>query len=132
MANLTFDVGLGARKSARELDEDTPLHLLVLGAFSGGTVDELHPVAINVDNFDAVMRRLIPEITLDLTAKGMGSVTLTFEDLDHFHPDALYRRLDMVSELRESRARLQDPARFEAETARLLTSPRLSMCHHSE
>ncbi len=121
MANLTFDVGVGASRSARELDEGTPLHLLVLGAFSGGTVEDLHPVSIGVDNFDAVMRRLIPEVTLDLSAQGMGKVTLAFEDIDHFHPDSLYRRLDVVAELRESRARLKDPARFEAETARLLS-----------
>ncbi len=98
--------------------------MLVLGDFSGNAKTEpgrnAAPVKIDIDNFDTVMQRLGPVAAVDLGELGAGELTLAFTSLDDFHPDRLYRDLEIVAALRESRERLVSPASYAAEAARLL------------
>lgn len=81
-----------------------PMRLLVVGDFSGRPAAERRPLAdrpthrVDVDNLDAVIARLAPRLE---TAAG----TVDFTQLDDFHPDALYQRLQLFDVLRQERAR---------------------------
>jgi type VI secretion system protein ImpC len=100
---LEFEFNLG-RPAARGASErrQQPMRLLVMGDFSGHGAAERPALAmrpthrVDLDNLDAVMKRLAPRLRL-------AAGELHFERLDDFHPDALYARLDLFQALREAR-----------------------------
>ena len=60
-------------------------------------------LAANADNLDAVMARLAPKLRLTLNGgAGGAALTIGFAQLDDFHPDALYQRLELFQSLRRS------------------------------
>src|SRR5262245_731761 len=111
-----FDIRYGG--SSR--DDEAPMRLLVLGDFSGKPPDARPPLAsrptlrVDPDNFEQVLRRLRPQ----LDAPG-GPIE--FEQLDDFHPDRLYSRLELFNTLRQ--ARLAPPSGSDPLLGRLLGKP---------
>jgi type VI secretion system protein ImpC len=101
---LEFDLGFG--RAGRPRDESKPMRLLVFGDFSGAAAAERPPLAsrptvrVDVDTIDDVMKRLSPRLS---TPTG----EIRFAQLDDFHPDQLYARLDLFQALREARANPQ-------------------------
>jgi len=97
---LKFDVGFGRHGRRREGGD--PMRLLVLGDFRGSAVAERPPLAsrptqqVDVDTIDAVLRRMRPALTVP-------AGEIRFEQIDDFHPDRLYARLDVFKALREKR-----------------------------
>lgn len=93
--------------------EDRPFYLLVLGDWTAdGPRRELanrRPVEIDRDNFDDVMNGLGIKLGLDI---GGSSTELEFRSLDDFHPDEIYKRLPVFSELRDLRKRLRNSDTF--------------------
>jgi type VI secretion system protein ImpC len=83
---------------------DGPMRLLVLGDFSAKPAAERPTLAsrpihrVDIDSLDAVMQRLAPALKLPA-----GDVDFT--QLDDFHPDALYQRLELFDALRQARAK---------------------------
>lgn len=102
-----FDLGRAGRPRDDARSRRGAMRLLVLGDFSGKPAAERPPLAgrptqrVDVDNLDTVLRRLAPRVALP-------SGELHFEELDHFHPDALYARLPLFQALRDARS--QPPA----------------------
>ena len=93
------------RLRAEPADPETPFRILVAGDFSGGTGKNRRTIEIDRDNFDAVMERVAPELSLPF---GSGDVVLKFRELDDFHPDRLFQNLAPFQKLRELRAGLED------------------------
>ena len=105
---LEFNLDLG--RTARSLPTGRrrgPMRLLVLGDFSGKPAADRPPLPerptqrVDLDNLDDVIARLAPRLTL-------AAGELRFEQIDDFHPDALYTRFELFDALRRSRA--QPPA----------------------
>jgi len=131
---IGFEVNLGAAGDGRD---GVPRHsdrmrILVLADFSGRsnrgfeTVADLasRPImALDLDTFDTVFRRLAPGLVFGTSIGGAAGVAVEFDSLEDFHPDRLYATLEPFRALRESRARLLDPASFEQEASRLMESP---------
>ena len=94
--------------------DQPPFRMLVLGDWSGdGSKKDLadrRPFEIDRDNFDEAIRKMGAAVNLDL---GEG-VELRFEELDDFHPDQIFERVPVFSELRDLRKRLKDPNQFNA------------------
>ena len=113
-------------------DPAAPLRLLIMADFSGRANRETPgPLAdlanrplltVDIDNLDAVMARMAPKLRLTGTEPG-SVVTLSFSQLDDFHPDTLYQRLEGFQALRRSRARLLNPASFAQAAAELAPLP---------
>lgn len=109
-------------------DSDAPPRLLIMADFSGRGQREppaadpdlaSRPLlAVDADHFSAVMARLEPTLRLPLTAG--ADLAVRFTQLDDFHPDAFYRRLEPFQALRRTRARLLDPAHFTQAAAELV------------
>lgn len=97
-------------------DRDRPFRILVLGDFSGkGSRGEVvmgvrKPIAIDRDNFDAVLESL--KVTLRLELEGGAALDIPFHELDDFTPDRLFDRLPVFRKLRELRRQLEDPETF--------------------
>jgi type VI secretion system protein ImpC len=115
---LEFDLNFGRTRSPR--DDSDPMRLLVLGDFSGKAPEDRPPLAerptqrVDVDNLDDVLRRLRPQLTLP-------AGTIWFEQIDDFHPDRVYARLELFQRLRETRA--APPAANDDMLGRLLGKP---------
>ncbi len=95
--------------------EDLPFRILMLGDWSGGAegpVSGRRPVEIDRDNFDEVMARLKPHVHLDF--EDGSTLSLEFGSLDDLHPDEIFRRVPVFSELRGLRKRLRDSDSFNA------------------
>ncbi|MFZ1641385.1 MAG: type VI secretion system contractile sheath large subunit [Candidatus Contendobacter sp.] len=110
-------------------DPNTPPRILIMADFSGRGQREppaagldlaSRPLlAVDVDRLDAVMAKLEPKPRLPLAMASGADLTVGFAQLDDFHPDALYQRLDLFQALRRTRARLLDPASFAQAAAEL-------------
>jgi type VI secretion system protein ImpC len=117
-ARLEFDLGFG--RSGRRRDDSEPMRLLVVGDFSGKAVAERAPLAsrpthrVDVDNLDDVVQRLLPRLTV-------AAGEIRFKQIDDFHPDRLYDRLDLFETLRQARAK--PPAGSDDLLGRLLGKP---------
>jgi type VI secretion system protein ImpC len=104
-------------------DPETPFRILILGDFSGrenrgsSEFDDgpagRQPVELDRDNLDEVIAKLSPEINLPLDDKAIHTVIIGFKELDDFHPDRLYERLEIFQDLRNARGLLDDPRTFE-------------------
>jgi type VI secretion system protein ImpC len=98
-----------------------PVRIAVLGDFSAGaasgrldTGEELarrKAIPVEFDTLEDTLARLGVKLTLPIGDEGAG-VELEFADLDAFHPDALYRNLDMFRALGDLRKRLNNTATF--------------------
>ncbi len=109
-----------AREQIPNSDEDF-FPIAILGDFSGRTASEGSlsspppgPVRINCDNFDVVFKRFDVLLRLKPDEISHESISLSFGQLEDFHPDQLIRRIAPLSHLLDLRARLLDPIQAEA------------------
>ena len=117
---LEFDLTFGRPGGGRSRDDGEPMRLLVMGDFSGRPAADRPPLAerpthqVDLDTIDAVMRRLRPFVPL-------ASAGIDVQQIDDFHPDSLYRRLELFQALRQ--ARNKPPAEAGELLGRLLGKP---------
>ena len=118
---LSFDFDLRPHPNAKRRAEEAPLRILVLADLAGrgsrtdarlGDLASRRPLAIDLDTLDAAFSTLAPELELAVDAE--QTLQIGFEDLEAFHPDALFDRLGLFQEARGLRRRLADPATFAA------------------
>jgi type VI secretion system protein ImpC len=104
-----------------------PKRILILGNFGGRLPGEpaakplaertLH--AIDLDTFDQALARLQPRIRLAPSEKDGALLEIEIGEIDDFHPDTMYSRLELFSSLRDLRKRLLDPKTFAQAAAEL-------------
>ncbi|MEZ5353920.1 MAG: type VI secretion system contractile sheath large subunit [Bryobacteraceae bacterium] len=91
-------LGIEDERRAGEVDPDRPLRMLVIGDFSGRgwrkgpLAERAKPVAVDIDNFDAVLGWHKPFVDV----AGIG---LKFSTLDDFHPERLVAHPDLFLDL---------------------------------
>lgn len=100
-----LDVSPGEQRSNTPREPDDPFRILIAGDFSGranrGVREPLagrRPILIDRDNVDETMEEMRPRLSI-------SGIALEFNELDDFHPDALYRRVPVLRELAEKRER---------------------------
>jgi type VI secretion system protein ImpC len=123
---IHLDVTAGREKVHEQPSSETPFRVAILGDFTGRgnrklseTGDALanrRPTLIDRDNFDSIFAKMAPRLELLMGGKGGVPLTLKFGDLDDFHPDSLFRRVQMFQKLRDTREKLSDRETF-AQTA---------------
>lgn len=123
-------------RPARQIREGAPRRIAVLGDFSGraqrGLLESGPAIAgrtmppVDIDNIEEVLSRLAPramvaclEQSLAPQAASAGDVTIGFSQLDDFHPDSLYDRVDVFEGLQTLRRRLLNSATFAQAAAEL-------------
>jgi type VI secretion system protein ImpC len=79
-----IEIGVQSKRKSVVIAEDEPAHYLILGDFGGRATE---PLAVDRDNFDSVMVKL--QVSL------AGAL---FRELEDFHPDRLYRNLNLFRE----------------------------------
>ena len=119
-----FDFGdvhltVGGVSSSAHPHPETPFCIAILGDFSGRsnrklsaseTLGKRRALLVDRDTFDDALFQSGAE--LEFRMGDAGSLNLRFAELDDFHPDRLYERLEVFSKLREVRKRVQNPSTF--------------------
>ena len=119
-----FDFGgvnlsAGEDSSGARPSDETPFCIAILGDFSGRanrgisdakTIGKRRAWLVDRDNFDEVLARSGAEIQLPMDES--GALHLRFSELDDFHPDRIFERLEVFGKLRDLRSRVQDPSSF--------------------
>ena len=96
--------------------DQPPFRTLILGDWSGDaekkTLGDRRLLEIDRDNFEDAIRKMGACVNLSLSDG--QEISLQFEELDDFHPDRIFERVAVFSELRDLRKRLKDPNEFNA------------------
>src|SRR6516164_1241182 len=108
---------------------NVPFRVLLIGDWSGranrrtlASSKELttyRPLLVDRDNLDQLIATLGARLNIPLTRSGEQSLAINFNQLDDFHPDSLFNRLDVFDRLRRARAELESPATFSAAVAKV-------------
>jgi len=120
-----FDFGgvnltAGEDSSGAQPSAETPFCIAILGDFSGRanrgisaakTIGKRRAWLVDRDNFDEVLSRSGAEIQLPMDES--GALHLRFSEIEDFHPDRIFERLEIFGKLRDLRGRLQDPSSFQ-------------------
>lgn len=114
--NFSFDFvrNTFAGRPTPKPEPQTPFRILVLGDFSGRAnrsqldpIDARGPVQVDIDTLEPWMGRW--KTRLALHAGTDDAFAIGFQQLDHFHPDEIFRRVEVFQGLRDLRARLVNP-----------------------
>ncbi len=123
---VNIDTNASTKSKAPQTSPNSPFCIAVLGDFSGRanraqhepeTLSSRRLIEIDRDNFEEVMARL--NISLKLGFADGDGIQLAIKELDDFHPDELYEKLESFSELRSLRRRLKNNSSFEAAAAEI-------------
>ncbi|MDP9901025.1 type VI secretion system contractile sheath domain-containing protein [Variovorax ginsengisoli] len=105
-----------------------PLRIAILGDFGGGALAgrletgaalaRRKPQQVEFDTLEDALSRLQLKMTLPLGRSG-APVQVTVSEMESFHPDALYRDLEIFSALASLRKRLDHTATFAAAAAEM-------------
>lgn len=135
--DMSFVIGRAKPAGAGQAGDESGslFRVLVLGDFSGRSsrpsdrdaAPTFKPVVIDLDNFDRELARIAPQLELELPQAPGAPFRFSVRSLDDFEPDSLYARLPLLTQLRELRARLLDPATFQQAAAELRASERAGM-----
>lgn len=110
--------------AAQPLSEEPPFHILFLGNWSGEENSDLavsKPLVIDRDNFDEIMSKLNVRLDITIGDDEQNHLNLSFNDLEDFHPDSIFRQVSLFSDLRDLRRRLLSENTFN-EAAREIRS----------
>jgi type VI secretion system protein ImpC len=121
---LDFKIVASMNETRSATEAETPFRICILGNFSGranrgiqgsdsGPIAQ-RPILVDRDNIENVMETLGVEIQLSVSGDAGLPVVIPFAELDDFHPDQLFTRLDVFQVLRDTRKNLNDLRTFEA------------------
>ena len=132
--DMSFVIGHAKPDAARATDDGngTLFRVLVVGDFSGrasrhaerDAPPTFKPAVVDIDSFDGLLTRIAPQVELDLPQAPGAPLRFSVRSLDDFEPDGLYARFPLLTQLRELRSRLANPATFEQAAAELRASDR--------
>ena len=119
--DAVIDVDAGSQPSQEAPEPDTPFRILILGDFSGRASRGIcepdlagrRPVLVDRDNFEEVLEKLRPGLRLT------PEISLRFRELEDFHPDRIFERVELFGALRDMREKLSDRSTFAAAAAAL-------------
>lgn len=123
-----FELGASRSPAPQKADDETPFRLAVLGDFSGrgrrpsdppAPLANRQPILVDVDNLDALPGRLGAAAQVPVGNEDGVSVAVALHELEDFHPDRIFERLELFQALKDIRKRLQDPTTFDAAAAQL-------------
>ncbi|MHC4325649.1 MAG: type VI secretion system contractile sheath domain-containing protein, partial [Planctomycetota bacterium] len=122
LGNVDFELGTLTSFAPRKAKDNTPFSVAVLADFSGRanrglcetgpSIAARRRISVDVDNLDNLPMKLDAEIHIPLGGKDGPRIILRFNELDDFHPDKIFDRLEVFQKLKTTRKLLQDPATF--------------------
>ncbi len=119
---IDFQLGTQTSFAPRRAKDDTPFCIAVLADFSGrgnrglcetgSLLAARRRVAVDVDSLEELPMKLGCEVHVPLGGKDGPRIALRFGELDDFHPDHIFDRLEVFQKLKMTRKLLANPATF--------------------
>jgi type VI secretion system ImpB/VipA family protein len=103
---IDFTMDFNTHRASHKSDGGNHLRLYILGCFSGRSEvswEQRKIRKIDIDNFDQVMDQIMP--TLEISS----GLTLKFETVDDFHPDAWFEKVQILADLQKLKKELSNP-----------------------
>lgn len=114
----------GSRSHAPEVNEKTPLHILLIGNFRGtgheSDRQSPKPDCVDRDNLYELPERLGVRLDGILASADGQTEDIEFQEFEDFEPDELFEKLTLFENLRTLRRRLQNPKHFDAAAAEVM------------
>lgn len=111
--HLQFEFTHGAA-SARPIDPESPLRILVIGDFGARWHRVVHEPFIDrqafqvaADNIEAVLGSFGANLTIPLSGEENGNARISARSIDDFHPDILLKKVPSLAELLALRKALE-------------------------
>ncbi|MDT8302285.1 MAG: type VI secretion system contractile sheath large subunit [Sedimentisphaerales bacterium] len=108
--------------SPAKVKDKTPFRIAILSDFSGRGNRGLGEISlslasgklnqVDVDKIDELPAKLGVEIHVPIGNEDSSRIAIRFDEMDDFHPDRIFERLDVFQELKAIRKRLQNPTTF--------------------
>ena len=111
---IELDIEPKRKKTAQPHDDDV-FRILILADFGAASLGR--PVVVDRDNLEDLLNKW--QVSAEVPLAGR----IPFRTLGDFHPDELYRRLNLFHSLREARERLEDPDTYREAAQQLFFSP---------
>jgi type VI secretion system protein ImpC len=115
-----FDFTFAMGKPPTLRVQGSKLRMLVVADFAGTALPSFSIKQVNLDNLDALLKAFSPQIQVQSADPSVAPCSLSFESLDDFHPDEIFKRVSWFSDLDRTRRELSNPATFASAAARLL------------
>ena len=119
-SDTDFETKVTLETQAVPTSESETFRILLLGDWSGREnrsnqtdLPPAHPLVVDRDNFDDVMSKLNVRLDLEFQGNESNILSLTFSELDDFHPDNIFQQIPLFSELRDLRRKLLKPDSFD-------------------
>ena len=119
-SDTDFETSVTLENEAFPISEKDSFRILLLGDWSGrnnlseqSDLKNLRPIEIDRDNFDEVLRKFKIKLGLDLYDDEKNLLFLDFSSLEDFHPDQIFQKVSLFSDLRDLRWRLSNENTFE-------------------
>jgi type VI secretion system protein ImpC len=129
LANVEGELVATMEAEESRLSDDIPFQVLLIGDWSGRTnrpepasskeLKASRPLLVDRDNLDQLIARLGVKLSIALRSDGNQPLAVNFNELEDFHPDRLFSRLEIFAGLRRTRAELEDVETFSAAAARV-------------
>jgi type VI secretion system protein ImpC len=117
-----FELTTSFKPAPEQTPEQKPFCIAVMADFSGrgnrGLCQTGAPIAarrwtlVDVDNFEKLPEKLGAELHIPIGDSEGPSLTVRFGELDDFHPDRIFDRLEVFQKLKLIRKNLHDPSSF--------------------
>ncbi|NQU75811.1 MAG: type VI secretion system contractile sheath small subunit, partial [Planctomycetes bacterium] len=103
--DLEFALGTRTAPSPQRAGDDAPFSIAILGDFTGrgaggptqsaGFLSDRRPIPVDVDNIDRLPGKLAAGVHVPAGDADGPAVEIGFGELDDFHPDRLFDRLEV-------------------------------------
>lgn len=129
LPNIEAELVATMEATERSLSDNIPFHALLIGDWSGRANRQVtasskesqtaRPLLVDPDNLDQLIAQLSVRLNIALRSDGNQPLAINFKELEDFHPDRLFNRLEIFDVLRRTRAQLQNVETFSAAAARV-------------
>ncbi len=119
---MDFELTTSFKPDPEQTSEQRPFCIAIMADFSGRSNRVLYqagaPLAarqwipVDVDNFEKLPAKLGTEIHIPVGNSDGPRLPIQFGELDDFHPDRIFDRLEVFQKLKLIRKNLQDPSTF--------------------
>ena len=119
---IGFELSTLTSFAPAKVRDKTPFNIAILADLSGrdnrgiGEVSlslaSRRLITVDVDNIEGLPAKLGTEIHVPIGSKDGPRIAIRFCELEDFHPDRIFERLEVFQELKAIRKRLQNPTTF--------------------
>jgi len=119
---MDFELATSFKPAPEQTSDQTPFCIAIMADFSGrgnrGFSRTGAPLAdrrwtlVDVDNFDKLPQKLGAELHIPIGNPDGPRLSVRFDEMDDFHPDRIFDKLEVFQKLKLIRKNLQDPSSF--------------------